>query len=252
MSDPSPSRDVLRDRRQGLLAGLGALLLVNAVVAELVGGKLFQVQALGVTWTLSSGVLLWPIVFVASDLVNEYFGRIGVRRLSLMTAGAICYAYLALWLAGFTTAAPFSPISDSAYNEVFRQSRWIIVGSVLAFLTAQFIDVTVFWMLRNRTGGRFLWLRATGSTVVSQFVDTIIVGFIGLHLPWILYGPGNGVDFQTFASTAASGYVIKFTTAILVTPFLYVGHALADRFLGDKTARDLVEATAATEVPHDS
>jgi queuosine precursor transporter len=235
------------DRRQTVLVVLGAIFLSNALIAELVGGKLFQFPFLGLHLTLSAGALLWPVVFVTSDLINEYFGRAGVKRLSLLGAAMIAYAFVAIWVCGLPAAAPFSPVSDAAFLAVFRQSRWIIVGSIVAFLVAQLLDVSVFWALRRLTGRRQLWLRATGSTVVSQIVDTFIVGFIGLHLPYRLYGPGQGVDFETYLRSAASGYLFKFVVAVAATPLLYLGHAAIDGWMGHEEADELIASAARPE-----
>ncbi len=172
------------DRKQLLFLVLAAVFLTNALVAELIGGKLVTGSLFGFDYTQSVGIFLWPVVFVTSDIINEYFGRRGVRRLSILGATMIAYAFVALSVAGIPAAASFSPVSDASYRQVFFQSRWIIVGSITAFLVAQLLDVTVFWLLRRRTGAGLLWVRATGSTLVSQLVDTFIVGFIGLHLPW--------------------------------------------------------------------
>ncbi len=232
------------DRRTLLFVVLGSIFLTNAIVAELVGGRLFETRLLGLDLVLSSGALLWPVVFVTSDLINEYFGRPGVRRLSFVGAAMIAWAFVAITLCGLPPAASFSPVSDAAFAQVFRQSRWIIVGSIIAFLIAQFLDVSVFWLLRRWTGRKALWLRATGSTVVSQVIDTFIVGFIGLHLPYILYGSGNGIDFPTFVRSASSGYLFKFVVAILATPLLYVGHAIVDSWVGHDESDALIEGAA--------
>jgi uncharacterized integral membrane protein (TIGR00697 family) len=226
---------------------LGAIFLTNALIAEMVGGKLFQVPIAGLTLTLSVGALLWPVVFVISDLINEYFGRAGVKRLSLLGAAMIAYGFVAISICGLPAAASFSPVSDASFQQVFRQSRWIIVGSIAAFLVAQLLDVTVFWSLRRITGRRKLWLRATGSTVVSQIVDTLVVGFIGLHLPYRLYGPAQGIDFGTFLRSALSGYLFKFVVAVGATPLLYLGHAAVDRWIGHQEADALIDAAASRE-----
>jgi uncharacterized integral membrane protein (TIGR00697 family) len=246
-SSTQPSTGGGPDRRQPLFVVLGAIFLTNALIAEMVGGKLFQLHVVGLTLTLSAGALLWPVVFVTSDLINEYFGRAGVKRLSLVGAAMIAYAFVAIWICGIPAAASFSPVSDASFQQVYRQSRWIIVGSIAAFLVAQFLDVTVFWALRRITGRRQLWLRATGSTVVSQIVDTLLVGFIGLHLPYRLYGPGWGVDFETYLRSAASGYLFKFVVAVGATPLLYLGHAVADRWVGHQESDALIDAAARPE-----
>jgi uncharacterized integral membrane protein (TIGR00697 family) len=237
------------ERRQLLFLALAGIFLGNALLAELIGGKLFQVPTPWHTFTLSCGIVLWPVVFVFTDIVNEYFGRRGVRQLSFLAAAIIAYAYLALAATQLVPAASFSPVDDASFSRVFLQSQWIIVGSIAAFLLAQLIDVTVFWLIRRRTGHRFLWLRATGSTAVSQLIDTFVVQFVGLHLPYRL--GGQGVDLPTFLNSASSGYLFKLGVALAITPLLYLVHAVIDRYLGAAEADRLVEATASGEDAED-
>jgi uncharacterized integral membrane protein (TIGR00697 family) len=201
-------------------------------------------------FTLSVGIVLWPVVFVFTDIVNEYFGRRGVRQLSFLAAAIIAYAYLALSLTQCVPAADFSPVDDASFHRVFLQSQWIIVGSIAAFLLAQLIDVTVFWVIRRHTGHRFLWLRATGSTLVSQLIDTFVVQFVGLYLPWAL--GGQGIDFPTFLNSASSGYLFKLAIALGITPVLYLVHGLIDGYLGEAEAEQQIETVAGREHADDA
>jgi hypothetical protein len=194
--------------------------------------------------------VLWPVVFVFTDIINEYFGRPGVRKMSFLAAAIIAYSFVALTAAGAVPAASFSPVDDASFSRVFTQSQWIIVGSILAFLLAQLLDVTVFWMIRRATGHRFLWLRATGSTVFSQLIDTFVVGFIGLHLPTYFGRPGP--NFAEFINAGFSGYLFKFAIALSVTPLLYGIHKIVDSYLGKTEAELLIEATAETERADDA
>src|SRR5574341_1927977 len=132
---------------------------------------------------MSIGVLPWPVVFIATDLINEYFGREGVKKITLMTIGLISYAYLVLFASIYVPAASFSPVTDEQYRAVFGQSLWIIAGSITAFAASQLVDVTIFWLVRHKTGGSYLWLRATGSTVVSQLIDSFVIIGIAFWLP---------------------------------------------------------------------
>jgi queuosine precursor transporter len=251
-----------RDKRlTTLFLVLAGFFLGNALLAEIIGGKLFQVPT-GYTlasgeqfkFTLSCGVILWPVVFIMTDIINEYFGRSGVKKLSILTAVVISYAFIALWLTGLVDAASFSPVDDESFTRVFSQSQWIIVGSILAFLLAQLIDVSVFWIIRSKTGHRLLWLRATGSTLVSQLIDTFVVGFVGLYLPWRLgYSKAESpFTFDVYLNTSSSGYLFKLIVAIGVTPVLYLVHALIDGYLGRKEAHELIETTARIEGAEDS
>jgi uncharacterized integral membrane protein (TIGR00697 family) len=237
-------------RRQTLFLVLAGVFIGNALLAELIGGKLFQVPTPWHTFTLSCGIVLWPVVFVFTDIINEYFGRDGVRKMSFLAAAIIAYSFVALTAAGAVPAASFSPVDDASFARVFTQSQWIIVGSILAFLLAQLIDVTVFWIIRRSTGHRFLWLRATGSTLVSQLIDTFVVGFIGLHLP--TYFGRTGPNLAEFVNAALSGYLFKFLIALSVTPLLYVVHRVVDGYLGKTEAERQIEAVASTEHADDA
>lgn len=151
---------------------LAGLFITNAVVAELIGSKLIQIGP----FVMSIGIIPWPVVFLTTDIINEYYGRSGVRKLSLITAGLIAYAFVILLLAIKVPAAVgISTVTDGQFYAVFGQSLWIIVGSIIAFLLSQLVDVSIFWLLRDKTGGKMIWLRSTGSTVISQLIDTFVV-----------------------------------------------------------------------------
>ncbi|HEX9662107.1 MAG TPA: queuosine precursor transporter [Candidatus Binatia bacterium] len=220
-------------RRDIVYLALAGFFVTNAILGEVTGGKLFSWGP----FTLSIGVIPWPVVFLSTDLINEYFGRDGVRKLTFMTIGLIIYAFVVLFLAMQVPAASFSPVTDAQFEAVFGQSLWIIVGSVTAFALSQVVDVGVFWLVRHKTGGRFLWMRATGSTVASQFIDSIVIIGIAFWLP-------GKVKTSEFLTVAASNYAYKFLIAVGMTPFIYMAHAAIDRFLGREAAHQLIERAA--------
>jgi uncharacterized integral membrane protein (TIGR00697 family) len=201
---------------------LAGIFITNALVAELIGGKLIYFG----NNVMSLGILPWPIVFITTDLINEYFGEKGVKKLSLITAALIAYTFILL-LIGLNIPAVKGDglITDDQFGAVFGQSMWIIVGSITAFLVSQLIDVTLFHFLKNRTGKKMLWLRSTGSTVISQLFDSFIVLGIAFWLP----GKING---ETFVASAFTGYSVKLMIAIGLTPLIYLGHYLIDNYLG--------------------
>jgi uncharacterized integral membrane protein (TIGR00697 family) len=182
-------------------------------------------------------VVLWPVVFITTDLVNEYYGKKGVRRLTLMTTAMIAYAFVVLYLTRLIDAVPGLGIDDASYQRVFTQSQWIIAGSITAFLIAQLIDVLIFHAVRRRTGSALIWLRATGSTVVSQLIDSIVVLYIGLALP-------QSWDAKTFLTSAGTNYSVKLLIAIAATPMIYLGHWAVERYLGKEVAEKLAEEAA--------
>ncbi|WP_310380337.1 queuosine precursor transporter [Flavobacterium sp.] len=212
---------MFKTKKEIVFVILAGIFITNAVVAELIGGKLIQVGP----FVMSIGILPWPIVFLTTDLINEHFGERGVKKLSLITACLIAYAFVILLMAINVPAAKgISPVSDSQFYAVFGQSMWIIVGSIIAFLVSQLIDVTVFWFFKNRTGNRKIWLRTTGSTVVSQLFDSFIVLGIAFWLP-------GKINFETFISSALTGYTFKLTIAVLLTPLIYLGHYWINNYL---------------------
>lgn len=200
---------------------LAGIFITNALVAELIGGKLIYIGNV----VMSLGILPWPIVFITTDLINEYFGEKGVKKLSLITAGLIVYTFFIL-LIGLNIPAVKGDglISDEQFNAVFGQSLWIIVGSITAFLVSQLIDVTVFHFVKNRTGKKMLWLRSTGSTVISQLFDSFIVLGIAFWLP-------GKMDTTMYIASAFTGYSIKLLIAIGLTPVIYLAHYLIDNYL---------------------
>ncbi len=199
---------------------LAGIFITNAVVAELIGGKLIDVGPA----VMSIGILPWPIVFITTDLINEYFGEKGVRKLSIITAALIAYTFIVLFLAMKIPSTGISSVSSEQFNAVFGQSQLIIVGSIVAFLASQLIDVTIFHFVKRRTGSKMIWLRSTGSTVISQLFDSFIVLGIAFWLPGIM-------DTKTYIISGFTGYTVKLIIAVLMTPMIYLGHYLIEKYI---------------------
>ncbi len=200
---------------------LAGIFITNAIVAELIGGKLIHVG----NAVMSIGILPWPIVFISTDLINEYFGEKGVKKLSLITAALITYCFVLLYVAlKIPAVRGENLITDSQFTAVFGQSMWIIVGSITAFLVSQLIDVTIFHFVKNRTGNRMIWLRSTGSTVISQLFDSFIV--LGIAF-WMT----GKMTTDVFIVSAFTGYFVKLIIAILLTPLIYLGHYLIGKYI---------------------
>jgi uncharacterized integral membrane protein (TIGR00697 family) len=221
------------DKRLTLYSILSSVFLTALILAETTGGKLIQV-ALGedLVFTLTMGVIPFPITFLVTDIINEYYGRKGIRFITLVGMGMVLFALLILQIDMLVPAAAISPVSDRAFNEVFGVSTRIILGSLTAYLLGQLADIAIFHFIREKTGGRFLWLRATGSTIVSQFLDSFVVLFIAFLGP-LSAGQIVGIGF--------TNYVYKFMVAVAVTPLLYIVHALVDRYLGEDLARRMMD-----------
>lgn len=230
----------LSNKKDIVFLVLAGFFITNAIVAELIGGKL--VTFFG-TFTQSIGIVMWPVVFIVTDLVNEYYGAKGVRKLSFITVGLIAFTFVTLFVCMQIPATDFSPVSDENFHRVFGQSMYIIIGSICAFIVSQLVDSTIFWMLREKTGKSMIWLRSTGSTVISQLVDTFIVQFIAFVVPGVW-------TFGEFTRNASFGYVFKLLVAVAVIPLIYLVHYLIDRYLGEDVSQELIKKTAEQELHH--
>ena len=248
----------LEQKRNRLFIILAGIFITNALLAEIIGVKIFsaestvglkpaQLNILGfvMDFNLTAGALIWPVVFITTDLINEYFGKPGVKRISYLTALLILYAFMIIFMAielpGASWWALLSNEDGSVYNmdlafkRIMGQGLRIIVGSLAAFLIGQLIDVFVFQKLRRATGNRWLWVRATGSTLVSQLVDSFVVLFIAFYG---VFATGQIV------AIGITNYIYKFAVAILLTPVIYLGHYLIDNYLGKENATRISEEAA--------
>lgn len=236
----------IHSRRDIVFLILSGFFITNAILAEIIGVKLIllpmDLPGIGQPGA-SIGVIPWPVVFLTTDLINEYFGREGVRRLTVTTIAMITYAFVIIYLAMLVPAAPFSPVNDEVFNQVFGQSMWIIVGSITAFAVSQLIDVGVFWFFRDKTQGKMLWLRATGSTVISQLIDTFCIVGIAFWLP-------GKIATSEFISVSSTNYSYKLLIAICMTPVIYIVHNLIDNFLGKEEAEQLIQQAAQRSIKH--
>jgi len=221
-------------KKQWLFVFLAGLFITNAVTAELISNKLIEIpfsfdlfgNQFGPFVTIV-GILPWPVVFLLTDLLNEFYGYKAVRKLSWITAILIAYCFLIVGLSMDMPAVeiPGSNLSDdAAFNKVFGQAQMVIVGSICAFLVSQILDASLFSWIKSKTGERFIWLRSTGSTLISQLIDSYIVLYIGFVLPGTL-------SFNDFMTIAPTNYVLKIVIAILLTPLIYLGHFIIRRFV---------------------
>jgi len=242
----------MKSKKEKLFLFLATFFIANAIIAELIGGKLIVLGDLDFTFLLnlglfetnvgpfilSVGVIPWPVVFLSTDLINEYYGKRGVRQITNIAVFLIIYIFIMIYLTMIPEATDgISPVTDSAYNMVFAQSMWIIIGSIIAFLVSQIVDVMVFHLLRKRTSGKMLWARATGSTAVSQLIDSVIVLGIAFWLP-------GKITFPQFLGFAITSYIYKLSVAVLLTPLIYLGHGVIDKYLGKELAEKMVKEAA--------
>lgn len=246
---------MLADRSSRLFVILAAFFVCNALMAEFIGVKIFAFEdTFGFApfnWELfgqrgslnfTAGVLLWPMVFIFTDVINEYFGQRGVRMISYLAVALILYAFLFAFLA--ISLAPASwwvgigakngvPDMQAAFANIFGQGLWTIGGSVIAFLIGQLIDISVFQRIRNATGERYIWLRATGSTAVSQLVDSFVV----LYIAFVI-GPQHWPT-SLFLAVGTVNYMYKISAAIALIPLIYLVRLAIQAYLGKEHAAAL-------------
>ncbi|MCW3072798.1 MAG: putative queuosine precursor transporter [Bacteroidetes bacterium] len=237
---------MFKSKRELVFIVLAGLFITNAVVAELIGSKLIQIgPVFGMgPFIMSIGIIPWPVVFLTTDLINEYYGRSGVRKLSLITASLIAYAFIVLLFAiNVPAAVGISTVTDDQFFAVFGQSLWIIVASIIAFLISQLVDVYIFWLLRDKTGGKMIWLRSTGSTIISQLIDTFVVLGIAFWLP-------GKMTTAVFLNAALTGYTFKLIIAVVLTPMIYVGHRAIEKYLGDEASHEVIKKVAEESLHH--
>ena len=256
--------DVAKHRPTLLFIILGGFFVTNALVAEFIGVKIFALEdtfgwepfdfrLFGQEGALqfSAGVLLWPVVFIMTDIINEYYGKRGIRLLTMLTSGLIAYAFVmifaAIWLAPadwWQTQYQSAGVPDmqKAFGAVFGQGLLIIVASLSAFLLAQLTDVVSFHRIKASTGEKMIWLRATGSTVISQLVDTFVVLLIAFKWGPALTGQFEPWTWGQLMAVATVQYTYKFLMAVILTPLLYIAHDRIDRFLGADLAAKMKEA----------
>lgn len=245
-------KNIMNHKAVMLFNFMAAFFVANALIAECIGGKIFSLERLlgfspadftlfgesHLSFSLTCGVLLWPIEFVMTDIVNEYYGPKAVRRISFIAVGLISYAFIMFYFAMSVTppdwwlttkTAEGIPNMQNAFAAIFGQGMWIIVGSLVAFLVSQIVDVTVFHKIKKVTGEKRIWMRATGSTLVSQLVDSFIVLFIAFKL-------GADWTWQKVLAIALVNYSYKFAMAIILTPLIYFVEGRIEKYVGHDTA----------------
>jgi uncharacterized integral membrane protein (TIGR00697 family) len=248
-----------KNRQVILFVIASGLFVTNVILAEFLGVKIFSLEGtLGfppfelrlfgmdnLSFNLTTGVLIWPVVFVLTDIINEYFGPKGVRFLSYLASFLVLFAFLVVFLAVRLQPAGFWPQShlalhpdskvgdlNEAYRLIFGQGMWIIVGSLVAFLIGQILDVFVFHRIKKWTGEKSIWLRSTGSTLISQLIDSYVVLFIA-------FGIGAGWPLSQIFAIGTVNYIYKFIIAILSTPLVYLSHLAIEKYLGPELAQSL-------------
>jgi len=203
-------------RKQRFFVYLTALFVAALIVSDLIGGKYFRVCGLD----FSVGMIPFPLTFLLTDIVNEFYGTEGARRITFVGLGVAVFVFIVINIAIILPTSPESPMAGEQFKNIFGWSTRLYVASLTAYLVGQLLDISIFFLLRRITGERLLWLRSTGSTVVSQLVDSLVVSFVFLS---------GAKPIGFILRTARNGYLVKLALAIGLTPVIYLGHGLLHR-----------------------
>jgi uncharacterized integral membrane protein (TIGR00697 family) len=231
------------DARLNLFITLVAVFMTCLIVGDMIGGKLTSFELFGREWVFSVGQLAFPVTFILTDILNEFYGRKVVRRITFLAFFMVGLTFSLIYVADAMPWAPFTldpgwtGVTPKEFGVVFTQATQIQIASMLAFLIGNLTDISVFFLIKKATGNRMLWLRATGSTAVSQLIDTIVISGIiwfgvSLRLGWPPLIVAPKVTFETYVTIVLTSYLIKLTAAIVVTPVIYGLHELIEKKYG--------------------
>lgn len=223
-------------RAQLVYLWLTALFVASLLVADVLGVKLFRIPlgfSFSVPWQAdridaiqhTCGMLTFPITFLLTDLINEFYGKRAARRVIWIgfASGGFVFLVMNVALAMPHWEVPFN-IAATSFDDVFSNSRVMYVASLAAYLVGSFSDIALFGWLKRITAGKRVWLRATGSTVVSQAIDSFIVTWLAFSVARsALSGGLPAMPFGEVLKTAATGYMLKFVIALVLTPVIYLG-----------------------------
>ena len=207
---------------QRIFFALGSVFVTCLVVSDVIGGaKLVELGAIhGRSITVSVGMIAFPLTFVLTDVLNEFYGAKAARFMTYVGLAMLLLTYAILSAATSLPAASYTPYPTQWFGSIFGSSLRLILASLTAYLIGQLLDIALFVLFKRWARGRYIWLRATGSTVVSQLVDTVVVQFINF---------GGVLAARDIWSLVQNSYVLKLILAIALTPLIYLGHAILER-----------------------
>jgi uncharacterized integral membrane protein (TIGR00697 family) len=209
---------------------LAALFVTALITCNLIANKFVTVDLGFKVFTISAGVLPYPITFLITDILSEIYGRKKTNLVVYIGFAASLFVLLILFLGSLFPSIDSSPVSDDYYNTVFQNSWRVILASMVAYLTAQLVDVRLFHFWKNLTKGKKLWLRNNASTILSQLVDTTLV---------VLVLFAGVLPFGTIMDFIADGWLFKVICALVDTIFIYLVVGLIRSKFGLKLGEEI-------------
>ncbi len=215
------------DASQKLFVYLAAIFVSCLLLGDIIGGKTITTP-LG---PISVGILPFPVTFLLTDVVNDFYGRKGARFLTFVGLFMALLAWSVLQLSTWLRPDESTYFTQAEFAKVFGGSAKLFIASIIAYTIGQLLDIQVFQFWKRLTQSKHLWLRATGSTVLSQLIDTITINVV-------FWGWTAASDSTSFLGSMSPGsrwewifekigreYGIKLVVAVLLTPVVYAIHA---------------------------
>ncbi len=231
-------------RREVVFVILSGLFLGTLAVLNILGisrqiDLSFNIGSVKIPFVVFVGVLPYPLTFLCTDFISELFGKKRANMVVWVGLALNIWVLFILWLGGVlpphTTLGPdgLPDIShpDRTYFQIRKWTTMATMASMIAYLTAQLVDVQIFHYIKRRTRGRALWLRNNGSTLTSQMVDSIAVILITYFFTDAMsISPGETVAHGLII-LILSNYVFKMTAALVDTLPFYIGTRWLSRYL---------------------
>ncbi|MFC1481867.1 queuosine precursor transporter [Candidatus Neomarinimicrobiota bacterium] len=216
MNDNSNAGDSgMREARERLYLIFAAIFIAALVTSNLIFQKFFTWSPFGVfTFEISVGILPYPITFLVTDIISEIYGRQRANQIVISGFFASLFVMGIVLVADAAAQTAWSPVDAATFHQVFGLFGPAVLASMTAYLVAQFIDIRVYHFWKRFTDGRHLWLRNNGSTIFSQFIDTVLVV--------LLLCLAGAIDWSRFWTLVGNGFLFKMLVALADTPLLYL------------------------------
>ncbi|MBY0405907.1 MAG: queuosine precursor transporter [Cyanobacteria bacterium] len=226
-SQPTPHHQLLIKSGPAELAfvWMTAIFVTSLVLANFMGAALFAIEMPGIDQNkilVSAGIIAFPVTFILTDLLNEFYGKPGARLVTLIGFMMSILVYGALAMGEHLTIDSVSQLSQEEFHKFSQLYTGMFSASLVAYTCSQILDIQVFHIFRSWTKHKFIWLRATGSTVISQLFDSVVFTFIAF---W------GHQSIETLMAIALGNYVVKLVVVIAITPLLYIGHSFLNQWL---------------------
>lgn len=213
----------LFSKRHAVFLLLLTLFTGTLLIANLTGGVLLEPLGWwGRHQLVSGGILTFPLMFIITDLANEFYGAAGARVLTWLGLSVALVCYVAFSCLNQSPISPQSVLPKVTYLAVSQGFTHMLVASLTAYILGQLLDIALFGLAKRLTQGRWLWLRATGSTLISQLFDSFIVVFIAFS---------GSLPVSTMLNIATGNYWVKLVVVMAITPLLYLAHSWMRRQL---------------------